>query len=116
QRTDPSYSQPDRKVVHSRQMDSRSRPMSGPLQFQPRSPCIQSNCHYEIGLIVRNHLVLTLETEDAMSHKSLLGCGIAAGLAFCTQVRAAEGKFDNLSCYAGQAHVMQQGEGITAGS
>ena len=51
-----------------------------------------------------------------MSRKVLLGCGIAAGLVFCTQVCAAEGKFDITSCYAGAAHVIQQGDGITAGS
>ncbi|WFU43412.1 hypothetical protein QA640_13755 [Bradyrhizobium sp. CB82] len=37
-----------------------------------------------------------------------------AGLAFCTQVCAAEGKYDMTSCYAGPSHVIQQGEGITA--
>ena len=46
----------------------------------------------------------------------LLGCGIFAGLCFCTQVLAAEGKFDNRSCYSGPANVIQQGDGITAGS
>jgi hypothetical protein len=35
---------------------------------------------------------------------------------FCTQACAAEGKYDMTSCYAGQSHVVQQGEGITAGS
>jgi len=29
---------------------------------------------------------------------------------------AAEGKYDQTSCYSGQSHVIQQGEGITAGS
>lgn len=51
-----------------------------------------------------------------MSRKVLLGFGIAAGLAFCTQVCAAEGKYDMTSCYAGTAHIVQQGEGIAAGS
>jgi hypothetical protein len=51
-----------------------------------------------------------------MSYGTLLGYGIIAGLAFCTQAFAAEGKYDMTSCYAGQAHIMQQGEGITAGS
>ena len=45
-----------------------------------------------------------------MSHKVLLGCGMAAGLAFCTQVCAAEGKYDMTSCYSGPSHVIQQGE------
>ena len=43
-------------------------------------------------------------------------CGIFAGLSFCTQVFAAEGKFDGVSCYAGPAHVIQQGDGIVAAS
>ena len=51
-----------------------------------------------------------------MSHTALLGCGIIAGLAFCTQAFAAEGKFDHMSCYAGPSHVIQQGDGIIAGS
>jgi hypothetical protein len=51
-----------------------------------------------------------------MSHIVLLGCGMVAGLAFCTQVCAAEGKYDMTSCYSGPAHVIQQGDGIIAGS
>jgi hypothetical protein len=39
-----------------------------------------------------------------------------AGLTFCTQVCAAEGKYDQTSCYAGPSHVIQQGDGIIAGS
>jgi len=38
------------------------------------------------------------------------------GLSFCTQVFAADGKFDGVSCYAGPVHIIQQGDGITAGS
>jgi hypothetical protein len=44
----------------------------------------------------------------AMSHKVLLGCGIFAGLAFCTQACAAEAKYDMTSCYSGPSHVIQQ--------
>src|SRR5215831_16213563 len=51
-----------------------------------------------------------------MSHRVLLGCGMLAGLAFCTQVCAAEGKIDMISCYSGPSQVIQQGEGIIAGS
>jgi hypothetical protein len=51
-----------------------------------------------------------------MSHKAQLGCGIIAGLAFCTQAFAVEGKFDHMSCYAGPSHVIQQSDGIIAGS
>jgi hypothetical protein len=51
-----------------------------------------------------------------MSHRVLLGCGMVAGLAFCTQSFAAEGKFDHMTCYAGPSHVLQQGDGIIAGS
>ena len=51
-----------------------------------------------------------------MSHRALVGCGVLAGLAFCTQVCAAEGKYDMTSCYSGSSHVIQQGDGITAGS
>ena len=41
---------------------------------------------------------------------------MVAGLAFSTQVFAAEGKFDMRSCYSGPSNVVQQGDGITAGS
>jgi hypothetical protein len=51
-----------------------------------------------------------------MSHRVLLGCSMIAGLAFCTQVSAAEGKYDMTSCYSGPSHVIQQGDGIIAGS
>ena len=51
-----------------------------------------------------------------MSHRALLSYGIIAGLAFCTQAIAAEGKYDMTSCFVGQAHVIQQGECIRAGS
>jgi hypothetical protein len=51
-----------------------------------------------------------------MSHRGLLGCGMFAGLAFCTQSFAAEGKFDHMTCYAGPSHILQQGDGIIAGS
>jgi hypothetical protein len=51
-----------------------------------------------------------------MSHRVLLGFGMVAGLAFCTQVCAAEGKYDQTSCYSGPSHVIQQGDGIIAGS
>ena len=51
-----------------------------------------------------------------MSHRVLVGCGMLAGLAFCTELCAAEGKFDMTSCYSGVSHVIQQGEGIIAGS
>jgi hypothetical protein len=46
----------------------------------------------------------------------LLGFGMVAGLAFYTQVCAAEGKYDQTSCYSGPSHVIQQGDGIIAGS
>jgi hypothetical protein len=46
----------------------------------------------------------------------LLGCGIFAGLSFCTQAFAADGKFDMRSCYSGPSYVLQQGDGIIAGS
>ena len=51
-----------------------------------------------------------------MSRRVLLGCGIFAGLALCTQVFAGEGKYDSKSCYSGPVHIIQQGDGITAGS
>ena len=51
-----------------------------------------------------------------MSHRVLLGCGMLAGMAFCTQVGAAEGKYDMTSCYSGPGNVIQQGDGIVAGS
>lgn len=51
-----------------------------------------------------------------MSHRALVGCCMVAGMAFCTQVCAAEGKIDQTSCYSGPSHVIQQGEGIMAGS
>jgi hypothetical protein len=51
-----------------------------------------------------------------MAHRVLVSCGVLAGLAFCTQVCAAEGKYDMISCYSGPSHVIQQGDGITAGS
>jgi hypothetical protein len=51
-----------------------------------------------------------------MSHRVLLGFGMVAGLAFYTQVCAAEGKYDQTSCYSGPSHVIQQGDGIIAGS
>lgn len=51
-----------------------------------------------------------------MPSRDLLTCGILAGLSFCTQVFAAEGKFDSVSCYAGPSAVIQQGDGISAGS
>src|ERR1700751_163583 len=49
-----------------------------------------------------------------MSRKVL--CSVFAALSFCTQVFAADGKFDGVSCYAGPVHIIQQGDGITAGS
>jgi hypothetical protein len=52
----------------------------------------------------------------AMTRKVLLTCGIFAGLTLCTQVSAAEGKFDHKSCYSGPVRLVQQGEGIIAGS
>ena len=51
-----------------------------------------------------------------MSHRVLLGCGMLAGMAFCTQVCAAEFKYDTTSCYSGPGQIIQQGEGIIAGS
>jgi hypothetical protein len=45
-----------------------------------------------------------------------LRCGIFAGLSFCTQVFAAEGKYDQQSCYSGPMHFLQHDEGMTAGS
>jgi hypothetical protein len=36
-----------------------------------------------------------------MSHKVLAAYSLFAGLIVCTQVCAAEGKYDNQSCYAG---------------
>jgi hypothetical protein len=52
----------------------------------------------------------------AMSRKVLFGCGMFAALSFCTQGYAAEGKYEGTSCFSGPAEVIQQGEGITAGS
>jgi hypothetical protein len=43
-------------------------------------------------------------------------CGILVGMSLCTQLFAAEGKYDGTSCYAGPVHIIQQGDGITAGS
>ena len=51
-----------------------------------------------------------------MSHEVLVAYSLFAGLAFCTQVCAAEGKYDNQSCYAGPAHVIQHADGIVSGS
>jgi hypothetical protein len=48
-----------------------------------------------------------------MSHRVLLGCGMLAGLAFCTQVCAAEGKYDMTSCCLGPSYVIQH-DGIVA--
>jgi hypothetical protein len=52
----------------------------------------------------------------AMSRRALLGCSILAGLSLCTQVFAAEGKYEGTSCYSGPAEVIQQGDGIVAAS
>ena len=51
-----------------------------------------------------------------MSRRVLLGCGIFAGMSFCTLVFAAEGKYEGISCFSGPAEIIQQGDGITAGS
>jgi hypothetical protein len=52
-----------------------------------------------------------------MSHKVLLASSsLLAGLAFCTQVCAAEGKFDWQSCYSGASHVLQHADGMVSGS
>jgi hypothetical protein len=41
---------------------------------------------------------------------------ILVGLSFSTQVFAAEGKYESVSCYAGPVHIILQSEGIVAGS
>ena len=41
---------------------------------------------------------------------------LLAGLAFCTQFRAAEGKLDQTSCYSGPSHVLQHADGFVSGS
>jgi hypothetical protein len=51
-----------------------------------------------------------------MSRRFLLGCGIFTGLAFCTQVFAAEGKIDMTGCYSSPIRLIQQCDGITAGN
>jgi hypothetical protein len=48
--------------------------------------------------------------------KMLLVSSALTALALSTQVLAAEGKFDDTSCYAGPSHVIQHAEGITSGS
>jgi hypothetical protein len=51
-----------------------------------------------------------------MSPRVLAAYSLFAGLAFCTQVRAAEGKLDAQSCYVSPAHVIQVADGIMYGS
>src|ERR1700682_3441699 len=52
-----------------------------------------------------------------MSHKVLLASSsLLAGLAFCTQVCAAEGKIDWQSCSSGPSHVLQHADGMVSGS
>jgi len=51
-----------------------------------------------------------------MSHKVLAAYSLFAGLAVCTQVCAAEGKYDQQSCYSGPMHVLQHADGMIAGS
>jgi hypothetical protein len=46
----------------------------------------------------------------------LLVSSLFAVLAFCTEVCAADGKYEMTSCYAGPIHVIQQGDGIVSAS
>ena len=39
-----------------------------------------------------------------------------AGLTLSTQVFAAEGKYDQQSCYGGRLHLIQHAEGVRSGS
>jgi len=51
-----------------------------------------------------------------MSHKVLSAYSLFAGLVVCTQVCAAEGKYDNQACYAGPIHLIQHADGMVSGS
>ena len=51
-----------------------------------------------------------------MLRKVVVAYSLFAGLAFCTQVCAAEMKYDGQSCYAGPAHLIQHADGMVAGS
>jgi hypothetical protein len=51
-----------------------------------------------------------------MSYKTLLVSSVFAGLAFSTQVFAAEIKYDNQGCYVGQVHLIQHADGFVSGS
>ena len=51
-----------------------------------------------------------------MSHKALVAYSLLAGLTVCTQVCAAEGKYDHQSCYAGPIHLIQHADGIVSAS
>ena len=51
-----------------------------------------------------------------MSYKTFLVCGAFAGLTLSTQVFAAEGKYDQQSCYGGPLHLIQHAEGVRSGS
>ena len=51
-----------------------------------------------------------------MSQKVLAAYSLFAGLAVCTQVCAAEGKYDQQSCYSGPMHFLQHADGMIAGS
>ncbi len=51
-----------------------------------------------------------------MSHKVRVASSLLAGLAFCMPVCAAEGKFDQQSCYSGSSHVLQHADGFVSGS
>ena len=51
-----------------------------------------------------------------MSRMILLVSSALRASAFSTQVFAAEGKFDQQSCYAGPVHLIQHADGIMSGS
>jgi hypothetical protein len=51
-----------------------------------------------------------------MSPRMLAAYSLFAGLAFCSQVYAADGKFDQQSCYAGPVHLIQHADGIVSAS
>jgi hypothetical protein len=51
-----------------------------------------------------------------MSDKVRVAYSLFAGLVVCTQVYAAEGKFDRQSCYAGPVHLIEHADGMVSGS
>jgi hypothetical protein len=52
--------------------------------------------------------------RNAMLHKVLAAYSLFAGLTFCAEVCAAEGKLDYQSCFAGTTHVIQADDGIVS--